>query len=685
MIPEGGKPANVMAMSTMHNHIFTLDANRSIKVISMTTTNGVPTPTSVVSEFPAHRDSVMGVRLLPKQSKIQGSFFTWSTGGLVLFWDIDGKSTGEFQVDLEQPPDAEHDPNELKVVRIANNGEFIVSGDKYGVLRVFDGESRKPLYCVKAHATEILDAQIYQDDNLCLLATCGRDRIVQVFARQKGNWDIAQTLDDHTATVSKVLFMDNGKRLLSCSIDRTVVVRQLISQFKDDEYIAYAALRKYCMKASPVHMTPLSDASNYLMVSTMDRQIHKFDLNSGKSVNSFRAADDSGDAVVMDALTLARDSGRIGRRLIVGVSTTDKSIRLYDLDGNLMEKEWGHTEGVTDIALLETDEGDDLLISTGTDGTIMVWGFSHQKAVPEPVQAEQNTGDLTATRTPLRRVLSKASLAARSPDLRPESSISNDKDSDKEKDVSKERTPQATPQNLGSSPPRTVRRKTSHMSIKRTSMHSQGTPTPTPSSNSDKLQMNFGNLGPDYARDGGRRSTRDRSPSPPDGAPKTSSRRPSTENRIDLASTPTNSSAMRTRGKSAAPDQSGLTPLADNLARSLRSFRKKLEGAGRDAVRPDTLRDLEREISLTRKVLIGRERERDSKNREESMEKLLDVYSEKLLSMLSDRLDDRLSIGNVSMREDTSSRGGASESESEKCVCSTPKPAQKTTETTGED
>src|SRR5690606_27158353 len=146
--------------------------------------------------------------------------------------------------------------------------------------------------------------------------------------------------------------------------------------------------RKYSLKASPVHMTPLSDTSSMLMISTMDRQISKYDLVSGRSVQGFRAADESGDAVVMDALTLSREGGGLckGGRWLIGVSTTDKSIRLYDLEGKLIEKEWGHTEGVTDIALLENaqeDEAKDMLISTGSDGTIMVWEFTQQKA-PEP-------------------------------------------------------------------------------------------------------------------------------------------------------------------------------------------------------------------------------------------------------------------------------------------------------------
>lgn len=42
----------------------------------------------------------------------------------------------DFQIELEQPAEGDDDIlNELKVVRVSKDGNFFVSGDKYGVLR----------------------------------------------------------------------------------------------------------------------------------------------------------------------------------------------------------------------------------------------------------------------------------------------------------------------------------------------------------------------------------------------------------------------------------------------------------------------------------------------------------------------------------------------------------------------
>lgn len=126
-----------MAMASMLGHLFTLDSNHSIKIINMSTVDGVPVPNSMVRELPAHKDAVLGVRLLPSNHHTGAAFFTWSTGGLVHFWSLEGVNRGDFSVELEQPTDSEDDvSNELRVLRISAMGDYFVSGDKYGVLRL---------------------------------------------------------------------------------------------------------------------------------------------------------------------------------------------------------------------------------------------------------------------------------------------------------------------------------------------------------------------------------------------------------------------------------------------------------------------------------------------------------------------------------------------------------------------
>ncbi|KAG0638911.1 WD40-repeat-containing domain protein [Tuber brumale] len=672
ILPYGCRPAHVLAMASMLGHLFTLDSNHSLKIINMSTVDGVPVPNSMIRELPAHKDACLGVRLLPANHSSHGLFFTWSAGGAVLFWNLEGAQKGEFQVELEQPMESEDDaPNELKVVRVSDRGDIFVTGDKYGVLRVIDGKSHTCQYVVKAHSGEIMDIAVHQ----ATIVSCARDRTVQVFTKAGDGWSLAQTLDDHTSSVSRVLLLENGNKLLSCSADRTIVIRELCRReaIHGTVAMAYLAIRTLTTKASPVHMTPLSDAT--LIVSTMDRQIHKFDLNAGKSVHGFRCTDESGDAVVMDAITVGRDKGYPRSRVLAGISTTDKSIRLYDLAGNLIDKEWGHTEGVSDVALLERgprkgeETGQTIVISTGTDGTIMIWEFNPKTQDPEPatnavvacpesVDGGSAKKEMTATRPPLRRVLSRSELMDFSPKTAPVTS-----------------NPRPLSAHVPSSPPRTLRRKTSAYGMNR-SMSSKGGPNtpmpPTPSTTTTEDSVSPSTLvfthttttapnvapvvstppGPSTGRES-RKSTRHRTPSPPD---------PTKSQNLPPPPQRRGSSMTRPRGKSVGSPNDpnsgsgSMNGLAESLSRSLRSFRKKIDSPGsKDSIRPEVLKDLQRELALTAKEL-GLSEKGESKNRgrthgstrgtssredgrSEIMAQLLDQYSERLVSLVSDRLE----------------------------------------------
>jgi WD40 repeat protein len=517
--------------------------------------------------------------------------------------------------------------------------------------RVIDGKTRECRYDVKAHGGEIMDIAIHGGT----IVSCARDRTAQVFVRDvdTGFWSLSQTLDDHTASVSRVLFLEDGKKLLSCSTDRTIVVRELCRRESIDGTItwAYIPIRTLSTKASPIHMTAFSDISTTLLVSTLDRQIMKFDMVTGKNLHSFKVTDESGDPVVMDAITLTEDRGTSSRpRIVVGTSTTDKSIRLYDLGGALIDKEWGHTEGVSDVALLQGEHRDDIkLISTGTDGTIMIWDFvtgrkdsSFDSPARDRESSELESPTLTpketpiASRTPLRRVLSRSELGDFSSAVTPTPGTPSTPDP----------TRVSGSHSVGSmSPPRPLRKKTSAYSL-----HRQAFNAPKSNESSKSSDM----LGPALALnrpESQKGRTRDRTPSPPDVEKRqgNSTRRLSQDSRV--------------RGKSDAGTVSAhnVNTLAESLTRSLRTFRRKMDGASdNNAVRPEVLRDLQRELSLTIKDIGpskksdtgkrkkkeereggGRERSSSSSNEGDVMAALLEQYSSKLLSMVNDRLEEK--------------------------------------------
>lgn len=422
ILPLGCKPANVIAMAAMGQNLFLIDTNRSIKVVSLKYHEGLPTPDSVAYEFPAHKSAVNGVRLMPPSAHIQADFFTWSACGTVLFWDNHGNSQNELVVELEQPKDAEEDgKNELKVVEFSGTGELIVTGDKVGVLRVIHASDRSSNYVVKAHSGEIMSISIHEGQKFTIISSCARDRTVQLFTKKKrpgSVWTLTQTLDEHTASVTGVMFMDDGTKLLSASADRTIVVRELAVKEKDNgeiDMLAYLAARTITLKATPLHMAMFNENSPLLLTSTTGRQVFRFDITTGRELHCFKCTDENGESVILDTVTPGRDVTFGKGKLMAGISSTDKSVRIYDMAGNLVEREWGHTEGVTDVAMFETSRsGEDgtrlTLISTGTDGTVMIWSYN-SKLIGDGDSADGiSISDTTASKAPIRKVLSKAEI-----------------------------------------------------------------------------------------------------------------------------------------------------------------------------------------------------------------------------------------------------------------------------------
>src|ERR1700753_2451238 len=94
----------------------------------------------------------------------------------------------------------------------------------HNVLRIIDEKTGQCVFSLKAHAGEITDIAVHQKRSL--IASCGRDRTVQVIQKTSKSWELQQTLDEHVGAVTGLLFTADAKRLISCSSGRTVVVRE---------------------------------------------------------------------------------------------------------------------------------------------------------------------------------------------------------------------------------------------------------------------------------------------------------------------------------------------------------------------------------------------------------------------------------------------------------------------------
>lgn len=291
--------------------------------------------------------------------------------------------------------------------------------------RILSAEPWKCINEVRAHGGEITDIAISRDSDSYLIASSGRDRMIQLFQKCDENLQLIQTMDDHVGAVGQLLFSADGEKLLSCSADRTILIRNRATREDDgDTAVAYFISKVITLKSSPVSMTFSPDDPDVLVVSTMDRCVQIFDIPSGRHTHAFRSTDsESTDAVVMSALTIANEVPGQSPKLLVGVSSTDKSVRVYDMERDLLlTGEFGHAEGVSDVLLLDNPQNTSdkpaqrTLISVGIDGIVMIWNLTVQpQQSQDSVQASSRDDDDTPTKTiskpPMRRILSRTELA----------------------------------------------------------------------------------------------------------------------------------------------------------------------------------------------------------------------------------------------------------------------------------
>lgn len=234
---------------------------------------------------------------------------------------------------------------------------------------------------------------------------------------------LLQTIvDQHGSSINQLLFLEKGRILLSSSSDRTVSIHALAIA---NASMAYIATRTITLKASPMSMTVTPEDPTILIISTMDRQLHKYDVSTGQLIYSVRLWDDeTHESILLSSITMRTDENHGSfRRIVLGVSSTDKSVRVHDLEtGATIVKDYGHSEGISDIATIQNEvlRGNACytLISTSFDGTIMLWDLRCQTSMPAEINMPVTPAqDGTNSSKPLRRILSRSVLAEYSKSL----------------------------------------------------------------------------------------------------------------------------------------------------------------------------------------------------------------------------------------------------------------------------
>ena len=430
--------------------------------------------------------------------------------------------------------------------------ERVLSSMIYKRLSDSSGHCR---FSFQAHNSDINSLAVANAKEKNFIATCGRDRTIQIFQSNSENeWslDLIQTLDDHAAAVSDVTFTGDGTTLLSISSDRSLLIRKYARD--ESEAVAFLTIRTITLRSTPVSLSLASSEADVVFVSSMDRQIYKFDFGSGRLLSSFKPIDPSmGDSVLMTSITIEKLTyGGEERHVLVGASSSDRALRIHDCNGGrLLFCEQGQTTVSCVKVFSATGDGESSeksLISCGLDGTVFVWSVSPPKTgFDSPNRTETPFRQNSVPSSAPRKTLTKAEVA------KFQRSLENDED-----DIVPLRSPS----------PSRIRRKTSRLSMadsRRSSLAAiPNVNTPAVPNESPSIK------------------TQDQAPGK--FKPPMNSRRPSLD--------------PRRRSRSAA-NLNDLNDSAEKLCQSLRVFRERLESSVSGKLSPDTAKALENELYLT--------------------------------------------------------------------------------------
>ncbi|XP_049883653.1 mitogen-activated protein kinase-binding protein 1 isoform X3 [Pectinophora gossypiella] len=258
------------------------------------------------------------------------------------------------------------DKTGVRCVRVSPDGQHIASGDRAGNIWVHDTTGRL-LRTLEAHDAEVLCLEYSASPRL--LASASRDRLIHVFMCDKG-YQIMQTLDDHSSSITAVRFLNpgTGLQMVSCGADKTILFRQL--RTGPDGGYQFVRLQNVSGRSTLYDME-VDAGARHVLAACQDRAVRVYSAAHARHTKTFRGTPTDDGTLIKVALD---NSG-----IYLATSSTDKMLSVYDYySGECMATMYGHSEIVTGLKFTPDCQH---LVSASGDGCIFVWRVPHDMVV----------------------------------------------------------------------------------------------------------------------------------------------------------------------------------------------------------------------------------------------------------------------------------------------------------------
>ncbi|XP_075988863.1 WD repeat domain 62 isoform X2 [Anticarsia gemmatalis] len=258
------------------------------------------------------------------------------------------------------------DKTGVRCVRVSPDGQHIASGDRAGNVWVHAATGTL-LHTLEAHDAEVLCLEYAARPRL--LASASRDRLIHVFHVDKG-YQILQTLDEHSSSITAVRFLNagGGLQMVSCGADKTILFRQL--RTTQDGGYQFARGQNVSGRTTLYDME-VDAGGRHILTACQDRNVRVYSAAHGRHTKTFRGTTAEDGTLIKVALD---NSG-----IYLATSSTDKILSVYDYySGECMATMYGHSEIVTGLKFTPDCQH---LISASGDGCIFVWRVPHDMVV----------------------------------------------------------------------------------------------------------------------------------------------------------------------------------------------------------------------------------------------------------------------------------------------------------------
>ncbi|KAG9248840.1 nuclear migration protein-like protein nudF [Calycina marina] len=271
--------------------------------------------------------------------------------------------------------------HQMPITSVAFHPVFtsLASASEDSTIKIWDWEGGELEKTLKGHTKAVQDVDYGGPKGATLLASCSNDLTIKLWD-PSADYKNIRTLPGHDHSVSAVRFISaSGNLLVSASRDKTLRI--------------WDVLTGYCVKTIRGHgdwvraVSPSLDGQ-YLLSASMDQTARIWDASSGEPKTTMVGHEHAVECCVFAPpasyqylATLAglkKPPPLTSSAEYVATGSRDKTIKLWDVRGQLIKTLLGHDNWVRGLAF---HPGGKYLLSVADDKTLRCWDLSQEGKV----------------------------------------------------------------------------------------------------------------------------------------------------------------------------------------------------------------------------------------------------------------------------------------------------------------